>query len=82
MYNYMYTYGLVAVTVSKIDNHYSSAVAIGFNPTTYSVSEDEGTVTVAVSVLSGILDRDVIVSLWTINGLAVGKSYDQLSELI
>ena len=72
------------VTVTKINsyNHYSSAVAIGFNPTTYSVSEDVGTVSVAVSLLSGILDRDVIVSLWTINGLAVGKSFNKLSKLI
>ena len=62
------------------DNHYSSAVAIGFNPTTYSVSEDVGSVTVAVSLLSGILVRDVIVSLQTMNGTAVGKSLSYLSS--
>ena len=70
------------MTKINSDNHFSSAVTIGFNPTTYSVSEDVGSVTVAVSVLSGILARDVIVSLWTINGLAVGKSFNKLPELI
>jgi len=55
-------------------NHYFSAVLIGFNPTTYSVSEDVGSVTVAVSLLRGILARDVIVSLHTMNATAMGKS--------
>ena len=35
--------------------------------------EDQGSVTVAVSLISGILARDVIVSLQTLNGTAVGK---------
>ena len=64
------------------DNHCSSAVVIGFNPTTYSVSEDVGSVTVAVSLLSGILARDVTVSLHTMNNTALGKSLNKLSELI
>ena len=49
-------------------------VTIGFNPTTYSVSEDVGSVSVAVSLLSGILARDVIASLRTANGTALGES--------
>ena len=36
--------------------------------------ENEGSVSVAVSVLLGTLGRDVIVSLNTINGTAVGRS--------
>ena len=36
--------------------------------------EDEGSVSVVVSVLLGTLARDVIVSLNTINGIAVGRS--------
>ena len=48
-------------------------VTIGFNPT-YSVNEDVGNVSVAVSLFSGILGRDVIVSLRTMNGMAVGES--------
>ena len=73
-----------AVIVSKIKsgNHYSSAVEIGFNPTTYSVSEDVGSVTVAVSLLSGVLARDVIVSLQTLNGTAMGESCNKLSQFI
>ena len=46
------------------------------------MSEDVGSVTVAVSLLSGMLARDVIVTLWTINGLAVGKSFNKLSQFI
>ena len=47
----------LAVSVSTVmsDNHYSPAVTIGFNPTTYSVSEDVGSVSVAVFLMSGIL---------------------------
>ena len=46
------------------------------------MSEDVGNVIVAVSVLSGMLARDAIVSLQTINGLAAGKSFKKLSQLI
>ena len=45
----------------------------GFSPT-YSVSEDVGNMTVAVSQQSGILARNLIVSLRTLDGTAVGKS--------
>lgn len=38
-----------------------------------------GNVTVAVSLLSGILDRDLIVSLLTLSGTAVGESDNKLS---
>ena len=51
----------------------SSGVTIGFNPTTYSVHEDQSSVNVAVFLMSGILARDVIVSLETLNGTAIGK---------
>ena len=70
--------------MSKIKSgyHYSSAVEIGFNPTTYFVSEDVGTVSVAVSLLSGGLTRDVIVSLQTLNGTAMGKTCNKLFQLI
>ena len=55
-------------------------VTIGFNPATYSVSEDVGSVSVAASLLSGILARDVIVSLRAINGMAVGESLISMHE--
>ena len=48
-------------------------VTIGFSPTTYSVSEDVGTVSVAVSLRNGILDRDVVVTLQTLDGTAMGE---------
>ena len=46
-------------------------VTIGLNRTVYSVSEDAGSVTVTLSVQNGTLDRDVIVTLSTINGTAM-----------
>ena len=52
-------------------------VRIGFNPAIYSVHEDQGSVSVAVSVIYGILARNVIVSLQTLNGTAVGKLNNQ-----
>ena len=49
-------------------------VLIGFNGTTHSVCEDAGSVSVTLSVLDGTLDRDVIVTLTTINNTALRES--------
>ena len=46
-------------------------VTIGFNETAYSVSEDAGSVSITLSVQTGILDRDVIVTLSTIDDTAM-----------
>ena len=46
---------------------------IGFRPTTYTVSEDVGSVSVAVSLQDGILARDVVVTLQTLDGTAMSK---------
>ena len=43
-------------------------VVIGFNQTTYSVREDAGSVTVSVSVMSGTISEDVIITLSTAPG--------------
>ena len=70
--------------MSKIHYTYLPCLAViifGFNPT-YSVGEDVGNVSVAVSLFSGILARDVIVSLRTMNGMAVGESLNKLACLI
>ena len=48
--------------------HSFSPVTIGFNQTTYSVSEDAGSVTVSVSVMSGTISQDVIITLSTVPG--------------
>ena len=45
-----------------------SPVAIGFNQTTSSVREDAGSVTVSVSVISGTISQDVIITLSTAPG--------------
>ena len=48
-------------------------VTIGFSPTTYTVSEDVGSVSVAVSLQNGILARYVVVTLQTLDGTAMGE---------
>ena len=48
-------------------------VVIGFNQRTYSVREDAGSVTVSVSVMSGTVSQDVIITLsTTLGGTATG----------
>ena len=57
-----------------------SAVAIGLNPVTYSVREDAGNVSVTLSAQAGTLDRDVIVTLTTMNGTAMCECRTTLKE--
>ena len=52
----------------------TSAVTIGFSRTAYSVSEGAGSVSVTASVQNRTLDRDVIVTLSTVNGSALCES--------
>ena len=54
----------------------SSAITIGFNDTSYAVTEG-GSVGVSVSVLSGPLTRDVVVTLQTADGTATGEAVSQ-----
>ena len=50
-------------------------VTIGFNPATYSIREDAGSISVTVEVLNGTLARRVVVTLLTVpGGTAMGKS--------
>ena len=49
----------------------NSVVTIGLNSSTYFVREDAGSVSVILSVLAGTLDRDVIVTLTTMNSTAM-----------
>ena len=52
----------------------SAVVTIGFNTVAYSVLEDAGSVNVTVSVLNGILARNVEVTLSTVpGGTAAGE---------
>ena len=46
---------------------------IGFDPILYSVSEDAGTVTLSVRVLSGELQTQVSTQFFTSSDSAVGK---------
>ena len=55
--------------ISVMCHSFSSvSVTIGFNQTTYSVREDAGSVTVSVSVISGTISQDVIITLSTAPG--------------
>ena len=57
-------------------------VTVGFNRAAYSASEDAGGVSITVSVQNGALDRDVIVTLSTVNGTAMCKfQYGTQSQL-
>ena len=55
-------------------------VTIGFRSTTYSGSEDADSVSVTVSVQAGTLDRNVIVTLSTINGTAMCKFQSETQQ--
>ena len=56
----------------------SSVFTIGFTNAAYSVYEDAGSVSVTVSVQTGNLDRNVIVTLSTVNGTAMCESLKPL----
>ena len=56
----------------------TSVLTIRFNKAAYSVSEDAGNVSITLSVQNGVLDRDVIVTLSTVNGTAMCESLKPL----
>ena len=56
----------------------TSVLKIGFSNADYSVSEDAGSVSVTISVQTGGLDRDVLVTLSTVNGTALCESLKPL----
>ena len=53
-----------------------TGVVIGFDSDSYHVSEDAGTVTLAVRVLSGELQTQVSTQFFTSSYNAVGKYYE------
>jgi len=55
-------------------------VTVGFGRTAYSVSEDADSVSVTVSVQAGTLDRDVVVTLSTVNGTAMCKFQSETQQ--
>jgi len=54
----------------------TSVVTIGFNGT-YSVREDAGSINITVLVLMNSLVRDVLVTLSTSDGTAMGEVFGQ-----
>ena len=64
---------MLAVLCTLVFNFFlTSDVEIGFSEVTYNVSEG-ASVTVTVDVMNGPPDRDVTVSLSTVDGTATGK---------
>ena len=63
----------IAYTVCQKIFFPSAVVTIGFDPVTYSVLEDKGSVNVTVSILNGTLGRNVVVTLLVSGGTATGK---------
>ena len=59
----------------------SAAVTIGFTTTTYNVTEG-GSASVSVSVLSGTLARDVVVTLQTVDGTATGEAVSEVRKFV
>ena len=51
----------------------TSVITVGFNETAYSVSEDASSVSITLSVQIGALDRDVVVTMSSMNGTAMCK---------
>ena len=50
-------------------------VQIGFEPDSYTVSEEVGSVTLTVRLVSGLLERDVEVRFMTADDGALGEDY-------
>ena len=77
LYCTQYTYitlfeSLVLVLATRIICSFSG-VAIGFNITEYSVSENASSVSAVVSVLSGTLARDVFIKVFTSDATATSE---------
>ena len=71
---YKHNYSSLFIFTSSV----FTIVTIGFTNAAYSVYEDAGSVSVTVSVQTGNLDRNVIVTLSTVNGTALCESLKSL----
>ena len=56
-----------------IARNFFAAVTIGFDPNTYTVNEPDGSVILMVHLISGVLEREVIVNFETSPGSATGN---------
>lgn len=59
------------------------AVTVGFNQVNYTVNEEDGSVTLSVALLSGILERNITVPFFTSSGTATqeGTYYHLICNL-
>ena len=63
---------VLCITTSLHNSSPSSVVTSGLNQSTYTVTEGAGSVSVMVDV-QGSLARDVVVTLSTVDGTAMGR---------
>ena len=61
------------VNVQLVTFPFPVEVTIGFSPEAYTVTEDDGIVTLRVAVLEGELGISVCVNISLISGTAIGK---------
>jgi hypothetical protein len=59
-----------------------TAVTIGFDSTDYTVNEADGSVTLMVRLLNGILEREVVVDFETTPGSATSSGNLKKSKII
>ena len=56
----------------------SSVIIIGFDTTSYTITESANSVSVSVSVQGGSLARDVVVTVETMDGTATGGALSHI----
>ena len=59
----------------------SSVVTVGFDATSYTITESATSVSVSVSVQGGSLERDVIVTVETMDGTATGGALSNIVDV-
>ena len=58
--------------LSLVDHFHPPVIIIGFDATSYTIAESATSVSVSVSVQSGSLARDVVMTVQTMDGTATG----------
>ena len=54
-------------------HNYHIVATVGFIKTSYNVNEYDGTATLMIGVISGIIERDIFLSISQLNGSANGE---------
>ena len=70
--------GIIRTHTSKLC--FIADITIGFDPATYEVNENGGTVTLTVKVLTGTISegRDILIRVNTVGDSALGKKHSRI----